>query len=313
MLEKATMMLQAIYDHSPVGLVVVNQDTTIRSINPYMFKAFKLTPVHIHGERFGNVFNCAQIVSQNAVCGQTEACRDCNLRNALTTVLQTGVSIPESDMDHVFLIDEIAQKKWFRLSASRIVKDDDIFAIVTFSDITTLKEYEALLHYQLSLDIATGVANKYALLKTLKPLGEKFENLMIVLIDFDDFKKFYDQFGHSAADRVLEIFCRTASAVTRRQDILGRYGGDEFMLIVPDSNAGSVIAALKTISAEFQAECRKELGYSPTFSAGLSEYAQWQITEYSLKRIINQVDEYLQTAKKRGKNMVVIDEITIPL
>ena len=169
-------MFKAVFENSPIGLVLVNKDTTLRDVNNYMFKSFHLLPKSIEGKKFGNVFNCS-VISGKGICGETEECKDCRLRNGVKMVLDEGVTIPETVLDHSFIIDGVGQKKWFKISATRLDDYGDIFAIVSFVDITTQKEYEELLNNQLSLDLATGTMNKYTLLNTLKNLTFSKESL----------------------------------------------------------------------------------------------------------------------------------------
>lgn len=305
-------MFQTVFENSPVGLVVVNGDTTLRDVNHYMFKNFKLTPEAVTGYRFGNLFNCAAVYGAGLVCGETEQCAHCGLKNGMQAVLKDGVTIPDSIMEHGFIIEGVEQKKWFIISASRIVTEDDNFAIVSFSDITTQKEFEELLNNQLSLDMATGVTNKYALLNSLKSLSVGKESLTIALIDFDDFKLINDTYGHLAGDRVLEIFCACATANTRKQDILGRFGGEEFMIIFPRSSAGMMIKVLQRIATSTKELCENELGIRVSFSAGLTEYSRESIDGMDVNALIAEVDVNLYQAKKSGKNMIFFNGMGIP-
>jgi diguanylate cyclase (GGDEF)-like protein len=305
-------LLQAVFDNTPVGLVLVNKDTTLRDVNHYMFNAFQMPQQTITGLRFGNVFNCVAVKQHGDICGETDICETCELRGGVMAVLQDGVTIPETVMDHSFFINGTEQKKWFKVSASRIAFDSNDYAIVSFSDITTQKEYEALLNYQLSLDMATGVTNKYNLLNSLKTFAAGMDWLTIALIDFDDFKKINDTYGHLVGDQVLQNFCTIASSTTRRQDILGRFGGEEFMLIFPGAYAGLMVSKLKTIAETLGILCNKELGISPTFSVGLTEFSPEELANIDVSKLITYVDANLYEAKKRGKNRIFIGDISIP-
>lgn len=305
-------MFQTVFEYSPVGLVIVNPDTTLRDVNQYMFNAFKLPNKSIEGQRFGNVFNCVSLTRDGDICGTLKACDTCELHGGVTAVLQSSITMPETVMDHNFFINGTEQKKWFKVSASRCDSDTDKYAIVSFSDITTQKEYEALLNYQLSLDMATGVTNKFSLLNALRAFSAGMECLTIALIDFDDFKNINDTFGHIIGDQVLLNFCSIASSVTRRQDILGRFGGEEFMLVFPGAYAGLMVRKLKTIAESLRMLCEKEMGIRPTFSVGLSEYTQEELADMDVAKLVADVDANLYEAKKRGKNMIVVGGVSIP-
>lgn len=312
MSDKTAKMFQSVFENSPVGLVLVNKDITLRDVNQYMFKSFNLDNENVKGKRFGNLFNCAAVSGTGEVCGQTELCKNCSLRGGLTAVISNGLSIPDTVMNHHFVIKGTEQRKWFIISASRIVADDDVFAVVSFSDITIQKEYEALLNNQLSLDMATGILNKHSLLNALKSLAIGKESLAIALIDFDDFKHINDTYGHIVGDKILKMFCTCASTYTRKQDIFGRFGGEEFLLIFPGSTAGLMIQALQRISELLKEKCESELGIKPTFSVGLAEYTNDHLSCMDVSALIAEIDADLYQAKKRGKNMIVINDLSIP-
>lgn len=312
MSDQSVKMFQAVFENSPVGLVLVNKDTTLRSINNYMFNVFKLSPSSVSGQKFGNIFNCAAVSGTGSFCGDLDECRECGLRNGVTMVLNEGITIPETVMDHSFIIDGTEQRKWFKISASRVDEEQDSFGIVSFVDISTQKEYEELLNNQLSLDLATGATNKHALLSALKQLKISQDDLAIAMIDFDDFKSINDQYGHIAGDRVLEIFCDAADANTRKQDIVGRFGGEEFMLVFPRSSAGLLIKAVKRIYSSFRETCYNELRIQATFSTGIAEYSYDGSREMDVDELIRSADENLYLSKKRGKKMITIGGVSMP-
>lgn len=312
MSNQSIKMFRAVFENSPVGLVLVNRDTTLRSVNNYMFDSFKLSPTSVDTKRFGNMFNCATVSGKDAVCGELDECRSCGLRNGVTMVLSEGITIPETVISHRFIINGTEEKKWFKISASRVDEAEDSFGIVSFVDISIQKEYEELLNSQLSLDMATGATNKHALLNALKQLTASREDLVIAMIDFDDFKNINDRYGHITGDRVLEIFCDAAATNTRKQDIVGRFGGEEFMLVLPKASAELLIKAVQRIYHSFQNSCYTELGIQATFSTGIAEYSYSATTEMDVAALIQVADENLYLSKKRGKKMITINGNSIP-
>lgn len=311
MSEQSTKMFQAVFENSPIGLVLVNQDTSVRDANNYMFNMFKLKPKAMSSQRFGNLFNCSVAVGSIGTCGECRECSDCDLRGTIMSVLNEGTSIPDAVMDHAFFVEGQELKKWFKVSASRIVDEGDIFAIVSFSDITIQKEYEELLNYRLSLDMATGTTNKYALMNTLQSLAAAKKDLTVALVDFDNFKLINDNYGHVIGDKVINHFCAAAFANTRKQDVIGRYGGEEFMFIFLGVSSGMLIKALERISKSFREACEKDLKVSPTFSAGLAELSFEHKAEIDVDSIVEEADSNLYLSKIRGKNMVTSRGLTI--
>jgi diguanylate cyclase (GGDEF)-like protein len=311
MSEQSTKMFQAVFENSPVGLVIVNKDTSVRDVNNYMFNMFKLKPRAMSSKRFGNLFDCCVAVSSNGTCGENKECSHCNLRSTIISALDEGISITDTIMNHEFFVEGQELKKWFKVSASRIVAEGDPFAIVSFSDISMQKEYEELLNYRLSLDMATGTTNKYALMNTLQSLAAAKKDMAVALVDFDNFKSINDTYGHVVGDKVINHFCSAAFANIRKHDVIGRFGGEEFMFIFLGASSGMLIKALERISKSFREACEKELRVSATFSAGLAEPYFDRMAEIDADSIVEEADSNLYLSKKRGKNMVTSRGLTI--
>jgi diguanylate cyclase (GGDEF)-like protein len=311
MSDKSTKMFQAVFENSPVGLILVNRDTSIRDANAYMFNMFNLGQTAIRGQRFGNLFNCSAVSGSGITCGDCDACGKCRLRVGMSSVLCSGISIPDTIMDHKFIIDGQEQKKWFKVSASRIDNEGDFFAILSFADITIQKEYEELLNYRLSLDMATGTINKYALMGTLRRMTAAGKEFTVALIDFDNFKSINDNHGHITGDKIISHFCAAALANTRKQDIVGRFGGEEFMIVFQGAGSGMLIKALERISKSFQETCLRSVGIKPTFSAGLAEFNPFSQDETDVDSLVGEADSNLYLSKKRGKNMITSRGLTM--
>jgi diguanylate cyclase (GGDEF)-like protein len=156
-------------------------------------------------------------------------------------------------------------------------------------------------------DGLTGLLNQRALRERLR--GEMAaavrhgHPLSLIIIDLDHFKSINDRFGHQAGD---EAICRAASCIKdslRLEDIVGRYGGEEFMVILPHIDAEGAFALAEKIRQNIQsAECK---GPTPfTLSAGAAE-RQDESEEESLFR---RADRALYRAKHLGRNRVVLAE-----
>ena len=302
---------QMIFETNPVGLVVVDSNISIQSINNYMFSIFNIDQKDFHERMFGNALRCSDIYLTGKKCGEGENCNDCTLRKILNSAMLKGVSIPETVIEHDFIINGVSRKKWFKVSASRFVIEDEIFGVLSFVDITYHMEYEELLNSQLSLDAATGLMNKYALVDSLKSLATGKNGFTLAMIDIDNFKSVNDQYGHLTGDKVLNLFCSAIFTNTRKQDIIGRFGGDEFMLVFHGTVTCLLIKALQRISTSFRTTCMNELGFSPTFSAGVTEFSAENVAGMSVDAIITEADEYLYVSKEAGKNRVTASGISL--
>lgn len=124
--------------------------------------------------------------------------------------------------------------------------------------------------------------------------------LSLLLLDIDDFKRFNDQYGHLAGDRVLRRLGALILDTLRENDTAYRYGGEEFTILLPETDADQAAVVgerLRTAFAEeeFESETRK------TISIGVSEYDGQE----DAKSFVGRVDEAMYAAKRAGKNRVV--------
>lgn len=152
-------------------------------------------------------------------------------------------------------------------------------------------------------DALTLVANRYRLEKVLRQECERSRRfrqpLSLVVIDLDDFKLINDRYGHVRGDRVLLQVVECIKTCLRSQDLLARWGGDEFMIVMPHSTQ-----ALARERAECILQQLSQLPavgeYRLTASFGVAEWANEELPE----QLVNRADQALYSAKAAGKNRV---------
>jgi diguanylate cyclase (GGDEF)-like protein len=137
-----------------------------------------------------------------------------------------------------------------------------------------------------SIDLLTGLPNRRMLGRAL---GRIEEADAVIMIDLDYFKAVNDTFGHDAGDRVLGAFGRTLLSVVRAKDHVGRYGGEEFMVILPESSADRMLSRLQ--SAWVVAQPRLI-----TFSAGIAP------ARPNAQGVLHAADRAMYRAKELGRN-----------
>lgn len=159
-------------------------------------------------------------------------------------------------------------------------------------------------------DVLTGVSNRRRLEELLHDMWEHsqrlHEPLSLVMCDIDHFKRVNDQYGHQVGDVVLQQFAQLLQAEGREIDRVGRYGGEEFVLLLP----GTVLDAAVTF-AERLRECVKkhEFKYGAgeslhrTMSCGIAAWPHPLVTDQ--EALIRAADEALYVAKESGRNRVV--------
>ena len=161
-----------------------------------------------------------------------------------------------------------------------------------------------------STDVLTGVANRRALEEKLHDMWEHsqrlHEPLSLVMCDIDHFKRVNDEFGHQAGDAVLQQFAKLLADEAREIDRVGRYGGEEFVLLLP----GTVLDAAVTF-AERVRDCveKREFKYGEghtlhrTMSCGVAAWPHPLITTQDA--LLKAADDALYVAKETGRNRVV--------
>jgi diguanylate cyclase (GGDEF)-like protein len=155
-------------------------------------------------------------------------------------------------------------------------------------------------------DFLTKLYNKRALDEFMNMKEAEYErygrNYSIVMFDIDFFKKVNDTYGHDAGDAVLAAFAKILKKEARSVDIVGRFGGEEFMAILSetDTKGGATFADKVRKKVEKSRFMYKGDRIKVTVSAGVSERKK----HASLKSVINSADEYLYKSKQDGRNRV---------
>lgn len=153
-------------------------------------------------------------------------------------------------------------------------------------------------------DGMTGLYNHSAirehLLIQMEHTRRKGENLCFAMIDIDHFKKVNDSYGHPVGDQVLVALARLLKQRLRKSDVIGRYGGEEFAVILQDCSLEKAIRLLEKLRESFAAICFHvgETAFSSTFSCGVASLSCHE----ELESLVMAADEALYTAKKCGRN-----------
>lgn len=157
-------------------------------------------------------------------------------------------------------------------------------------------------------DPLTGLYNRRFALEFMNKEIEKSKRngkpLSIVMIDLDDFKKINDIHGHSAGDNILKIFSDVLKKELRKSDISCRWGGEEFLLILPETSKDKTLDVIERIRMTFQLNTMGIVSSRPylTASMGIASYPE---DSDNIDEIIKIADDRLYVAKREGKNRVV--------
>jgi diguanylate cyclase (GGDEF)-like protein len=172
-----------------------------------------------------------------------------------------------------------------------------------------LKEKRQQIEYMARYDQLTGLYNRGELEERLEEAFERSHrydrSLSMLMIDLDHFKKINDEYGHAAGDNVLETFGEQLSQRVRTPDIAGRFGGEEFCVVLPETTKADAVEVAERIKkqlAEESFESEEGEQFRVTCSIGVAERNQKM---NSAEDLIRHSDEALYQAKSGGRNLVV--------
>lgn len=167
-----------------------------------------------------------------------------------------------------------------------------------------LKEARRISELRADTDGLTGLHNHEYLMKTLETEIERLKRyphpLSIIMIDIDHFKEINDTYGHQVGNAVLAEFSKTMRCEARLTDTVGRYGGEEFMVILPETDRVCALEFAERLRTLVEQAKFTQIEISITISAGIASYTGQKQTE-----LIRQADDRLYQAKQNGRNQIV--------
>lgn len=181
--------------------------------------------------------------------------------------------------------------------------------LVSMNDISQRKKLEEELFHQANTDALTGISNRrYFMVQAEQETrrARRFSRrLSIIMMDLDHFKNVNDTYGHATGDCVLETVVRASLESLRESDIMGRLGGEEFAVLLPETtleDAKEVADRLLKDIAKKAAPTPKGAVYC-TASLGV---AQMKKKDSDIDDVLSRADEALFKAKDEGRNRVVV-------
>jgi len=225
---------------------------------------------------------------------------------AISEGIKSVVCVPlhiEDDVIGILYVDEFTP---------RTFSENELRPLSILSSFAAMSIDHAKLHEitkeMAMTDSLTGLHNlrcfHFELSKEIGRSARFKENMALMMLDIDDFKKINDGYGHPFGDRVLQRLAETLKATVRVADRPARYGGEEFVVILPmtDSSQGKILAQriLQMVTLD-AADLMDKKGHL-TVSIGIASYPK--DTKDALE-LIQKADEALYRAKRTGKNRAV--------
>lgn len=164
------------------------------------------------------------------------------------------------------------------------------------------------MHWNAYHDDLTGALNRRGFFAKTSQLSPGYKDYSLVQIDLDHFKKVNDRFGHQAGDGVLIHATQCIQKAIRSKDVLGRIGGEEFCVFLPDTHLDAAIAAATRIKKHLEfTPLVLSNGVSFAITASLGVAAHSEHPHHCLEQIQSLADFRLYHAKQRGRNQVCAD------
>jgi len=176
------------------------------------------------------------------------------------------------------------------------------------------RERESRIHQLSRTDALTSLHNRRSILDLLDQeiarVKRKPAPLSVVILDLDHFKKVNDTWGHPMGDRVLQIAARVLRESVRDSDHVGRYGGEEFMLILPGTRLTDALIVLERcrqqlVAAEVITDSQQRLQITASFGLVCQDRAPLLASQ----QLIQHADEALYAAKANGRNRIEVQPL----
>jgi diguanylate cyclase (GGDEF)-like protein/PAS domain S-box-containing protein len=175
-----------------------------------------------------------------------------------------------------------------------------VLATQSGARIGTVRAFEKS-QLQAATDGLTGLANRRTTETELRGMLRAGRTFALALADLDEFKKLNDRHGHEAGDRALRLFAQVCQSVLREEDAVARWGGEEFIIVLPDLDRQGALAVLDRLR---QRLAESHLGAHPRFTAsfGLTDSTEAE----SLEQLLQIADAALYDSKAAGRDRVTI-------
>ena len=205
------------------------------------------------------------------------------LGSFMIALLVHALELKEFVMVYQFAINVIAANTLFGLALPTLIADNIKLRRVADTDSLTQAASRDCFEQRAQLDIIR--------------CRQHHEDLAVIVFDIDHFKRINDRYGHAAGDKALKHVCLIAQQALRPTDMLGRFGGDEFVALLPGNDAAAAIVIAERIRVHIH-ESKLEGAHSITASFGIAEMNEFDTYETLFER----ADQALYKAKQEGRN-----------
>jgi diguanylate cyclase (GGDEF)-like protein len=193
---------------------------------------------------------------------------------------------------------------WFEIYLAASLAVADFLLVASFYRLIVRRQHvERRLKKLAMMDSLTGLANRRSLETALESAVSRAtrrkSSLSVLFVDVDHFKQFNDKFGHMTGDQVLRAVARAVRSSVRKGDVAGRFGGEEFLVVLPETDEAGAVGLAERIRAAVRA---LDLPLPPvTISLGVATLGPQCA---SVKALVAKADQALHVSKQTGRDRV---------
>lgn len=305
--ERARIYLEHIMESMGDGMVVIDRGHTVIQANSAAAASLGVEKEEMTGRK------CYEVIHREGA-----PCRDSHVICPMPAVFERGETVKVLHTHS----DVAKNERHMEITASPLKdRSGETFAMVeTYRDIMEKKVDDALvnlvqklneaqthLKHMADTDELTGLKNRRSIMERLEEEFQRAKRshrpLSLIMLDIDHFKRINDAHGHLFGDFVLKMIALRIKDSLRKHDILGRVGGEEFLIVAPDSGAEESVHVAervrRSISAKPIGDKTAEVG--ATLSAGVTVMTA---QDESADAVFSRADTALYKAKDEGRNLV---------
>ena len=250
-------------------------------------------------------YTAADVIGQNPKILQGPGTDD-KTRYKIRKAMREGVSIRSQILNY----DKAGNELWLDINMVPLFDENGslVYYAAIERDLTEYKKLQAHLENMATIDSLTGLANRQAFMQRAKNEFNRARRyarpLTVVMIDIDHFKAINDQHGHAVGDDVLRQAADICQSSLRGSDFMGRVGGEEFVLLLPDTphtNAYHVAERMRAHLHETPIELDDGTTLNITASFGVAPMNE---DDSDFDALLERADEAMYHAKHEGRNQV---------
>lgn len=287
--EREAMLAESVFTHTSEGIIVTDVDGAVVRVNP----AFEVMTGYSAGELIGRSPRVLRSGRHDAEF----------YRRMWADLAKAGTWVGE------IWNRRKNGEEYPQLLSIRAVRDDESAGASSYvavcHDISDRKAAEERLHHLATHDALTGLPNRSylndVLQYTVRQARRRNSLIAVLFLDVDDFKDVNDSFGHDAGDQLLSWIARRLEFQLRNEDIVVRFGGDEFVILLPridDAEYASVVAR-RVLAAVREPYMIANQRFRPSVSIGIAVYPE---AGREASDLLRDADAAMYDAKRHGRN-----------